>query len=57
MVTLNARQLVGDLLARRLTGPAALFAPLVASALRDFTGGLSINRSGLTGHFKLTIVK
>jgi hypothetical protein len=57
VVTLNARELVGKLLARRLNGPAALAAPLAVSALRDLTGWLTIGRSGLRGHFTLKIVR
>jgi hypothetical protein len=55
--TLNARDLVGKLLARQLRGPAGLFAPLAVASLRDLTGFLAISRDGLRGHFKLTIVK
>lgn len=55
--TVNARELAGQLLAKRLTGPAALFAPLAGASLRDLTGYLTISRDGLTGHAKLAIVK
>ena len=57
VVSLNARELAGKLLAKQLKGPAGLFAPLAVASLRDFTGALAISRDGLTGHFKLTIVK
>jgi hypothetical protein len=57
VVTLNARELAGKLLADRLGGPAALFAPLAVASLRDLTGVLTISRKGLNGHFKLAIVK
>jgi hypothetical protein len=57
IVTLDARELARELLARRLKGPAALAAPLAVSALRDLTGSLAIARSGLRGHFRLKIVK
>jgi hypothetical protein len=57
VVTLNARELAGKLLARRLKGPAAIAAPLAVSALRDLTGWLTIGRSGLRGHVRLTIVR
>jgi hypothetical protein len=54
---MDARTLAVKLLAKRLSGAAALFAPLAVAALRDLTGVLTISRSGLDGHFKLTIVK
>jgi hypothetical protein len=54
---LDARELAGKLLARRLKGPAAIAAPLAVSALRDLTGSLTIDRSGLRGHFGLKIVR
>lgn len=57
VVTLNARDLAARLIAQRLKGAAALFAPLAVASLRDLTGGLTISRKGLDGHFKLTIVK
>ncbi|MEA2482550.1 MAG: hypothetical protein QOC55_497 [Thermoleophilaceae bacterium] len=57
VITVDARDLVGRLLASHLSGAAALLAPLAVASLRDFTGALTINRSGLNGHFKLTIVK
>jgi hypothetical protein len=57
VVTMDARTLAVKLLAKRLSGAAALFAPLAVAALRDLTGVLTISRSGLDGHFKLTIVK
>jgi hypothetical protein len=57
VVTLDARQLAGKLLARRLKGPAAIAAPLAVSALRDLTGSLTIGRSGLRGHLRLKIVR
>jgi Protein of unknown function (DUF3352) len=55
--TVNARELAGRLLAKQLSGPAALFAPLAVASLRDLTGTLTISRGALTGHAKLTIVK
>jgi hypothetical protein len=55
--TVNARELAGRLLAKRLKGPAALFAPLAVASLRDLTGALTISRDGLSGHVKLSIVK
>jgi Protein of unknown function (DUF3352) len=57
VLTLNARDVVGKLLAKQLKGPAGLFAPLAVASLRDLTGFVAISRSGLRGHFKLTIVK
>jgi hypothetical protein len=57
VVTVDARELAGKLLARQLGGPAALIAPLAVASLRDLTGALAISRNGLRGHFKLTIVK
>jgi hypothetical protein len=57
VVTLNARDLVGRLLAKRIRGPAGLFAPLAVASLRDLTGALTVKRDGVDGHFKLTIVK
>jgi hypothetical protein len=57
VVSLDARELAGELLARRLKGPAGLVAPLAVSALRDLTGWLTIGRSGLRGHFRLAIVR
>jgi hypothetical protein len=57
VVTVNARELAGKLLAKQLKGPAGLFAPLAVASLRDLTGALTISRDGLSGHFKLTIVK
>jgi hypothetical protein len=57
VVTVNARELAGKLLAKQLGGPAALIAPLAVASLRDLTGALAISRDGLRGHFKLTIVK
>ena len=57
VLTLNARELAGKLLAKQLNGPAALLAPLALGSLRDLTGVLTISRVGLRGHFKLTIVK
>jgi hypothetical protein len=57
VITVDARNLAGNLLAKRLRGAVGLLAPLIASALRDFTGTLTIDRSALRGHFKLTIVK
>jgi hypothetical protein len=55
--TVNARELAGKLLAKQLSGPAALFAPLAVASLRDLTGALTISRDALSGHAKLTIVK
>jgi hypothetical protein len=55
--TIDARSLAGRLLAKRLNGAAALAAPFAVAALRDLTGWLSISRSGLRGHAKLTIVR
>jgi hypothetical protein len=55
--TVNARELAGRLLAKQLSGPAALFAPLAVASLRDLTGTLTISRGALTGHAKLTMVK
>ncbi|MFL5841557.1 MAG: DUF3352 domain-containing protein [Thermoleophilaceae bacterium] len=55
--TIDARVLAGRLIAERLNGPAALAAPFVVAALRDLSGWLAINRSGMHGHAKLTIVK
>jgi hypothetical protein len=55
--TVNARELAGKLLAKQLSGPAGLFAPLAVASLRDLTGYLTISRDGLTGHVKLTVVK
>jgi len=57
VLTLDARTVFGKLLAKRLSGPAALFAPLAVASLRDLTGPLTISRNGLDGHFKLAIVK
>jgi hypothetical protein len=57
VITINARELAGKLLAKELQGPAGLFAPLAVASLRDLTGALTISRDGLRGHFKLTIVK
>jgi hypothetical protein len=57
VVTINARELAGKLLAKELKGPAGLLAPLAVASLRDFTGALAISRSALRGHFKLTVVK
>ena len=57
VITLDARKLVGALLAKQLRGLPRLFAPFVASSLRDLTGSLTIDRSALRGHFKLTVVK
>jgi hypothetical protein len=57
VVTLNARELAGKLLAKELKGPAGLLAPLAVASLRDLTGALTIKRDGLRGQFKLTIVK
>jgi ADP-ribosylglycohydrolase len=57
VVTVNARELAGKLLAKQLKGPAGLIAPLAVASLRDLTGTLAINRGGLRGHFKLSIVK
>jgi Protein of unknown function (DUF3352) len=57
VVTVNARELAGKLLAKELEGPAALFAPLAVASLRDFTGVLAISREVLRGHFTLTVVK
>jgi len=57
VLSLNARDLVTRLLARRLRGAAGLLAPLAASSFRDLTGSLQNDRSALRGHFKLTIVK
>jgi ADP-ribosylglycohydrolase len=55
--TVNARELAGRLLAKQLQGPAGLLAPLAVASLRDLTGALTIDRSALSGHIKLTIVK
>jgi Protein of unknown function (DUF3352) len=57
VVTLNAREVVTRLLARRLGGAAGLFASLATASLRDLTGALTISRGGLDGHFKLAVVK
>ena len=57
VVSVNARELAGKLLAKELQGAAGLFAPLAVASLRDFTGVLAISREALRGHFKLTIVK
>ena len=60
VVTANARELAGKLLAKQLTtvgagGPAGLLAPLAVARLRDLTGTLTISRDALNGHFKLTV--
>ena len=55
--TVNARELAGRVLAKQLSGPASLFAPLAVASLRDLTGTLTISRGALSGHVKLTIVK
>jgi hypothetical protein len=57
VVTVNARELAGRVLAKQLSGPAGLLAPLAVASLRDLTGTLTIDRDALSGHFKLTIVK
>ena len=57
VVTVNARELAGNLLAKELQGAAGLFAPLAVASLRDFTGVLAISREALRGHFKLSLVK
>jgi hypothetical protein len=57
VVTLNAREIAGELLAKQLNGPTGLLAPPAVASLRDLTGALTISRAGLRGHFKLTIVK
>ena len=57
VVTVNARELAGRLLAQRLNGAAGLLAPLAVSSLRDLTGVLNVERGGLDGHLKLTIVR
>jgi hypothetical protein len=57
VLTVNARELAGRLLAKQLKGPAGLFAPLAVASLRDLTGAVEISRDGLSGQFKLTIVK
>jgi hypothetical protein len=57
VVTVNARELAGKLLAKELQGPAGLFAPLAVASLRDITGVLAISREALRGHFKLKIVR
>jgi hypothetical protein len=57
VVTVDARELAGKLLAKQLKGPAGLFAPLAVASLRDLTGSLTISQDDLRGHFKLTIVK
>jgi hypothetical protein len=57
VLTVNARELAGRLLAKQLKGPAGLFAPLAVASLRDLTGSLTISRDALAGHIKLTIVK
>ncbi len=57
VATVNAREFGGRVLANRLRGPAALFAPLAFGALRDLTGALTISRKGLDGHFRLTIAR
>lgn len=56
VLTVNARELAGRLLAKQLKGPAGLLAPLAVASLRDLTGTLAISRDALSGHFKLTIV-
>ena len=55
--TVNARELAGKLLAQQLGGPAGLFAPLAVVGLRDLTGTVTNDRSGLDGHLQLTIVR
>jgi hypothetical protein len=57
VITLNARELAGKLLAKELGGAAGLLAPLAVGSLRDLTGAVTIKRDGLRGQFKLTIVK
>ena len=57
ILTLDARQLATNYLAKRLHGAAALLGPLVTQPLRDLTGTLTNNRNGLDGRFTLTIVK
>jgi hypothetical protein len=57
VITVDARQMAGKLLAKRLGGAAALAAPFVVSSLRDLTGGLTISRSGLRAHLKLKVVR
>jgi hypothetical protein len=57
VVTLNAREVAAELLAKRLKGAAALFAPLATASLRDLTGALTITRRGLDGQFKLTVAR
>src|SRR4029078_9433955 len=52
--TVNARELAGGVLAKRLKGAAGLIAPLAVASLRDLTGALTISRDALSGHFKLT---
>jgi Protein of unknown function (DUF3352) len=57
VVTVDARELAGKLLADRLGGPAALAAPFLVSGLRDLSGWMTISRAALRGHVKLTVVK
>ena len=57
VVTVDAREFAGKLIAKELQGAAGLFAPLAVASLRDLTGVLAISREALRGHFKLTIVK
>ena len=57
VITLDARNLVGNYLVKQVRGLPRFLAPLLASSLRDLTGTLTIDRSALRGHFKLTIVK
>ena len=57
VLTVNARDLAGRLLAKQLSGASALLAPLAVGSLRDLTAFLTNDRKGLDGHVKLTIVK
>jgi hypothetical protein len=57
VLTVNAREVAGRLLADRLGGAAALAAPLAVSALRDLTGWLKISQDGLRAHLKLTVAR
>lgn len=55
--TADARRLAQEFLAQHLRGAARILAPIAVGGLRDLTGALTINRSALTGHVKLTVAK
>jgi hypothetical protein len=55
VITLDAKQIGTELIRRRLQGAAGFLAPLALANVRDLTGALTINRSGLDGRFKLTV--